>query len=159
MRYAINMTDPLLFQVCQKIVVFNKDFAQVLLARRKGEQDYDGVFSFIGGKLETTDGGIEAGLKREKDEEIGLDARLRVCPTVSYNVYFTKKDGHHMVLPHYIAQFTGGRIVINNEYSEFSWVGVDDLETFEPKIASIVPVTEWAKHTAYALASDEWVAI
>lgn len=38
----------------------------VLLAKRRGEADYDGVFSFIGGKLESTDGGLVQGLRREK---------------------------------------------------------------------------------------------
>ena len=63
--------DTTLFQYCQKIVIFSKDGTSVLLAKRRGEADYDGVFSFIGGKLESTDGGLVQGLQREKDEEIG----------------------------------------------------------------------------------------
>ena len=59
------------FQYCQKIVVLSKDRTKVLLCKRKGEADYDGIFSFIGGKMETTDISIIEGLKREKDEETG----------------------------------------------------------------------------------------
>ena len=47
--------DPTLFQYCQKIAVLSNDRTSVLLCRRRGEADYDGVFSFIGGKLEVTD--------------------------------------------------------------------------------------------------------
>lgn len=69
------------------MIVFNQDFSAVLLAKRQGEQDYDGVFAFIGGKLETTDGGLIEGLRREKDEEIGADARVSVLPTMTHNIY------------------------------------------------------------------------
>ena len=65
------MSSTLLFQYCQKLVVLSTDKQSVLLAQRKGEADYDGVFSFIGGKLETTDESLLAGMRREKNEEIG----------------------------------------------------------------------------------------
>ena len=82
----IKVMDTLLFQYCQKIIVFNDDCTKVLLAKRQGEQDYDGVYTFIGGKLETTDGSFIEGLRREKNEEIGVEARVSVLPTVTYNV-------------------------------------------------------------------------
>jgi len=41
----------------------------VLLAKRAGEADYDGTWSFIGGKMETTDATLVAGMQREKNEE------------------------------------------------------------------------------------------
>jgi hypothetical protein len=46
----------LLFQYCQKIVVYSQDGQSVLLCKRKGEADFDSVFSFIGGKMERSDG-------------------------------------------------------------------------------------------------------
>ena len=73
--------DTTLFQYCQKIVLFSQDGSAVLLARRRGEADYDGVFSFIGGKLESTDGGLVNGLRREKNEEIGSAAKIAVVTT------------------------------------------------------------------------------
>lgn len=59
------MPDTTHFQYCQKLVVLSQDLDKVLLARRKGEADYDGVFSFIGGKMEMTDESLLAGMKRE----------------------------------------------------------------------------------------------
>lgn len=125
------------FQVCQKIVVFDKNFTQILLAKRKGEADYDGVFSFIGGKIETTDGGIVAGLKREKTEEISAEARLMVYPRISFNEYYQKKSGQAMILPHFLAIYQDGDIIINEEYSEYKWVMNSDLDAFEPKIETV----------------------
>lgn len=132
--------DSSLFQYCQKIVVFNESTDSVLLAKRKGEADFDGVYSFIGGKMEVTDGGFMPGLRREKDEEIGKSASLDIYPYASYNEYYTKKNGQAMVLPHYYAIYRGGDIVINEEYSDFAWVKLTELDNFEPKIDTIPPM-------------------
>jgi 8-oxo-dGTP pyrophosphatase MutT (NUDIX family) len=134
------------FQYCQKLVVLSEDRQRVLLARRKGEADYDGVFSFIGGKMETTDESLLAGMQREKNEEIGPDAILRVLADETYNLLFRKKDGNAMVIPHIAALYVSGEVHINEEYSEYQWVSLTDLPTFEPKIANIPRITEWAIH-------------
>ncbi|HSW66148.1 MAG TPA: NUDIX domain-containing protein [Bacillota bacterium] len=141
--------DPLLFHYCPKQVVFSKDLKSVLLAKRAGEADYDGVFSFIGGKTETTDGGLLAGLKREKDEEIGAEAKLKICWSMScYQTWFVKSNGKTMVLPHHVAIHTGGDIKINpDEYSECRWVPVADIDIFEPLIGT----TPAAVHAALRL--------
>lgn len=129
----------LYFQYCQKLMVFSDDFQKVLLAKRKGEQDYDGIFSLIGGKMETTDGGFVESMSREKTEEIGAKAEVSVVPVPVYHALFSKKDGSAMILPHYIAKYTGGEIEINDEYSEYQWVSVDELADFSPKIDTIEP--------------------
>jgi 8-oxo-dGTP pyrophosphatase MutT (NUDIX family) len=134
-----------LFQYCQKIVLLNEALDTVLLAKRKGENDFDGVFSFIGGKMEVTDGSILAGLSRERDEEVGSACKMKILLTCTNNTYFVKKDGLHMILPHYPAIYCGGKIEINDEYSEYQWVPLAKLKTFEPKIANIYEMTLWAK--------------
>ncbi len=134
--------DTTLFQYCQKIVVFNEDVDSVLLAKRRGEADFDGTYSFIGGKMETTDGGLIEGLRREKNEEIGSDAKLDIFPYASYNEYYVKKSGQAMVLPHYYAVYREGEIILNEEYSEYAWVKLPDLQEFEPKINTVPPMVE-----------------
>jgi len=84
-------TQDLLFQYCQKLVLVSEDKQRALLARRKGEADYDGTFSFIGGKMETTDTSLLDGMRREKEEEIGTDALVEVLPNESFNILFRKK--------------------------------------------------------------------
>ena len=129
--------DKYFFMYCQKIVVFSKDETKVLLCKRKGEKDYDGMYSFIGGKMEVTDESIIEGLKREKNEEVGADFKIRLYPTYSVNNFFRKKDGNRMVLPHYYSIFQEGEITLNDEYSEYKWVPINELESFEPKIPNI----------------------
>jgi len=138
------MAENLSFQYCQKLVVFNPELDAVLLAKRKGEADYDGVYSFIGGKMETNDESLLAGMQREKNEEVGEAARLKVLPKESFNLLFRKKDGNSMILPHIAGIYEGGAIAINEEYSEYAWVPVVELETFEPKIETVVEAAEWA---------------
>ena len=66
------------FQYCQKIVIYSKDESSVLLCRRKNENDLDGIFTFAGGKLETTDENVIDGLIREKNEELGSDFKIKI---------------------------------------------------------------------------------
>ncbi len=125
------------FQYCQKIVVYSKDESSVLLCKRKGEADFDGTFSFIGGKMETTDKSLINGLQREKNEEVGSDFKIKVFPYFTTNVSFVKKDGNAMILPHYYAIHMEGEIVLNEEYSEYKWVKLTEIDSFEPKIDTV----------------------
>ncbi len=151
--------DTTLFQYCQKIVIFNDTEDAVLLAKRKGEADFDGVYSFIGGKMETTDGGFVPGLQREKNEEVGENVKLDVFPHISINEYYTKKSGQAMVLPHIYAIYRGGEIKLNEEYAAYAWVNLADLEAFEPKIATITPIVNSMLKIKQIINSDQFVRI
>ncbi len=97
--------DRFLFQYCPKIAVVRNH--SVLLCRRAGEADFDGVFTFIGGKMEHGDLTIIEALRREKNEEVGSGVSLSVLIRYSVNVEFVKSDGSRMILPHYLANFVG----------------------------------------------------
>lgn len=151
--------DKYCFLYCQKIIVFSKDKKKVLLCRRKGEADYDGVFSFIGGKMETGDRSIIDGLKREKNEEVGENFKIKIFPTFTHNVLFRKKDGSSMILPHYLAIHESGEIKLSEEYSEFKWVEVDDLSVFEPKIPNIDLMAKFANKLNEIAGDSEFILI
>lgn len=153
------MNSHTLFQYCQKLVILSEDKSKVLLAKRKDEADYDGVYSFIGGKMETTDETILAGMKREKDEEIGEDAKIAVLPNETYNLLFLKKDGNSMVLPHIASVFVSGDITLNKEYSDYKWVPLDELEGFQPKIENIPELSRWARDKLESIGPDQFVQI
>lgn len=147
------------FQYCPKLVIFSNDQSSVLLAKRKGELDYDGTFSFIGSKIETTDHDINDGIRREKNEEIGPDAKVVFAPHPTYNAFYRKKDGSAMILPHHVAKFFGGKIVLNEEYSEYRWINLGELESFEPKIETILPAVEWARKILPSLNDKDYIEI
>lgn len=50
-----------------------------------------------------------------------------------------------MILPHIAGIFIGGDIKLNDEYSEYKWVLIDELEEFEPKIDNVPELTKWAQ--------------
>jgi len=154
------MDKTLFFHYCPKMIVFSADKKSVLLARRAGEADYDGVYTFIGGKTETTDGGLLEGLKREKDEEIGSDVKLKVCYTMScYQVWYTKKNGNSMVLPHHIAIYDGGEIELNPaEYDDCKWVPVDEFEE-HAQIPANAPAVRAALRMLSILQDEDFVEI
>lgn len=134
------------FQYCQKLVIFSEDRKSIFLARRKNEAYYDGLYAFIGGKMEITDKDIIDGLRREKNEEVGKEMRLKVYPGATHNVlYYKRKDNFTMVLPHYIAVYIGGDIRLNKkEYSDYKWVPIKELHKLESKIDNIPDVVDWA---------------
>jgi ADP-ribose pyrophosphatase YjhB (NUDIX family) len=152
------MQDPTLFLYCPKLVVFSEDKQAVLLARRAKEDDYDGVFSLIGGKTETTDGGLLEGLKREKIEEIGADAHVTVCWRMScWQEWFQKSNGKTMVLPHHVALYRGGEITLNkSEYAEYRWVPLTELAAFKPLIPNIPQVVAAAQRWLPALTDADF---
>ncbi|MDB5166236.1 MAG: hypothetical protein JWM37_308 [Candidatus Saccharibacteria bacterium] len=153
------MAENLSFQYCQKLVVLNQELDSVLLAKRKGEADFDGVFSFIGGKMETTDETLLAGMQREKNEEVGDRVSLKVLPKESYNLLFRKQDGNSMVLPHAACVYEGGEISLNEEYSEYAWVEIDQLDSFEPKIETVVEAAAWALGRLSVATESDFVRI
>jgi len=148
----------LLFQYCQKLVLFDKE-DRILLARRKDEADYDGIYSFIGGKMETTDTNLAEGVRREKTEEIGSKAIVFAAPHITYNVFFTKKDGSHMILPHIYGYYDGGKINLNEEYSDYIWVPEADIDAFEPKIETIPDAVRWAQKLRQILDQNDLIRL
>lgn len=143
------------FQFCQKLVIFSRDGKLVLLCKRVGEADYDGVFGFPGGKMETTDKDFLVGIEREKDEELGKGFKIKVSIEFTYNNLYQKKKGKIMVNAHYYAIHARGNIKLNRkEYSEYKWVLISDLNKFEPKIPTIPEVVEKMKKIKEIMCND-----
>jgi len=130
------------FLYCQKIVVFSRDMNSVLLCKRKDEEDYDKIYTFIGGKMEVTDKDIVAGMQREKNEEVGESFKIELCPQFSINLNFQKKNGDFVILPHYYSRHLSGDVNLNEEYSNYKWVDINSLSSFEPKIDNIPKVVK-----------------
>ena len=131
----------------------------VLLGKRKSEIDYDGVFSFFGGKMENTDKNMVEGILREKREELGSNCTIGFYPQFSTNYCFHKKDGSFMIIPHYYAEFVGGEIELSDEYSEYKWINKTDLDEFEPKIDTIPEVVLKILNISKLIEKDDLVRI
>lgn len=131
-------------KIPQKIILFSSDHKHLLLAKRQGEKDLDGIYTLVGGKIEWEDGDIVKGLKREKDEEIGKNVRIKINPKISKNTYFRLHDGSYAFLPHYYAVHVSGNIELSSEYSDYKWIKVSELTEFEPMVSNIPDIASWA---------------
>ncbi len=152
------MDNKYLFQYCQKLVIFNEDFDKILLAKRKWENDYDWIFSFVWWKMEITDKNIVDWISREKSEEIWVQCKIKVFKNFSSNLEFLKKDWSHMILPHYLCVFLWGNIILNEEYSEYKWISINEINSFEPKIETIKEIIEiFHKNIPYILNTDYFI--
>ena len=149
----------LYFQYCPKLSVLSNDKKSVFLCRRKGEQDYDGIFSMIGGKMEHADEDILRAIEREKNEEVGQKFKVMVFPKISVDIDFSKKDGSKMILPHFMAYHISGTPILSEEYSENIWVPLDQLEHFEPKISNIFWITELLIKATKDIAQNMFIEI
>jgi ADP-ribose pyrophosphatase YjhB (NUDIX family) len=141
------------------MVLFRNGGTELLLARRAGEADFNATYTLTGGKLETTDGSIVNGLKREKTEELGKAVHIKICPFASFNVYFVKHNGQHMILPHYYAEYVKGKIQLSDEYSDFRWIPTQQLASFTPKIENIIEIANWAQRVRTILGPKDFVEI
>jgi ADP-ribose pyrophosphatase YjhB (NUDIX family) len=91
--------------------------------------------------MEHKDQSIVDALRREKAEEVGESFKVQALPYYSVDTFFTKNDGHRMILPHYYAVHVSGDIQLNEEYSECTWVPLPELKEFGPKISNISWIT------------------
>jgi len=119
----------------------------------------DGVFSFIGGKMEHKDLSIIDALSREKTEEVGELFRIKVLPHYSIDTFFVKKDGSRMILPHYYAVHQSGEINLSEEYDDYRWVPLNSLDEFEPKIENIAWIATLLSRAATIAEDEDFVAV
>lgn len=133
-------------ELCPKLVVVDEGRDALLLCRRHGEEDLDGHFSFVGGKLEEDDQSLLSGIAREIREELGGSVRLDVLLPFSVDVLFTKSSGVRMTLPHFYARYVGGELALNaEEYSEARWVPFAEIERVRPLVGNIPAIARQLK--------------
>ena len=115
------------FQYCPKLVIFN-DNNEVLLCKRQWEEDFDWVFSFPWWKRESIDTSIEEWIKREKNEEIWDNIKIKVYRKFNIEEEYVKKSWSCMILPHYAWIYEWWEVKLNEEYSEYKWVSIEEMK-------------------------------
>ena len=95
------------------------------------------MFAFVGGKMDADEVSILDSLKREKDEEIGEDVKIKVFLNFCENFFFIRESGKPIMMSFYFGVYEDGKINLNDEHLEYKWVKIDELKEFEPKIFDI----------------------
>lgn len=104
--------------------VIEKD-GRVLIARRRADDRFGGLWEFPGGKLEAGES-PEAGLRREIDEELGI--AIAVGPRLGFFPY--AGADWSMELQAFRAVWTSGDLV-RREHDEIRWAAPEELPGFE----------------------------
>lgn len=99
-----------------------------LLVVRRARQPGMGWHTFPGGGVELGET-LEAAVAREVKEETGLD--VSVGALIGHRDVIIRDPGgrvarHFVVLP-FLARWTGGEFVLNEEHDAGDWLGVDAL--------------------------------
>lgn len=128
------------FQYCPKLVIFNNK-NEVLLCKRQWEEDFDWIFSFPWWKREKIDWSIEIWIEREKSEEIWEKAKVQMYRLLNIEEEYVKKSWDTMILPHYTWFYQWWEIIINEEYSEYKWILLEDIDKINI-IWTIKPIIE-----------------
>lgn len=116
---------------------------RVLLVRR-GKEPLKGVWSLPGGALELGER-LEAGIRREIREEVGLE--VEVGPIVEVFERITPDERgvvrYHYVLIDYLCRPTGGSLLAADDADDARWVTLSELQTLVIT-AGTAPVIEKA---------------
>jgi hypothetical protein len=109
--------------------------------------------------MEVIDGDIVEGLRREKNEELGEQFKIKVLPKYTINTYYLKKDGNSMIVPHYLAVHHFGEIVLGEEYSNYKWISLKDLPEFKPQIDNMPEITEELMRLFSIVKEDDFIEL
>ena len=99
---------------------------QVLLAKRPSWGLLGGMWEFPGGTLEDQDADLEACLRREIGEELGVE----ICIYAPFGEYRHAYTHYKITLHAFLTALSDGQIPQNLESQEIRWVDVLDLAAY-----------------------------
>ncbi len=102
---------------------------KVLIAKRKEEKMFSGMWDIPGGKLEDNES-LYTGIKREVLEETGLEITDILCTLSSILFVASIGDKPTIFRNLYLCKATG-EITLSSEHSEYLWVDPKDLKNYE----------------------------
>jgi 8-oxo-dGTP diphosphatase len=102
---------------------------KILIARRKTEKKYGGLWEFPGGKLEQ-DEAPEIALQRELQEELGINAKIG-----KFIGRITLAENNIAMSAYEVKYFSGEMTLL--DHSEFKWVKPSELNNYEYAPADI----------------------
>lgn len=111
----------------QKAFIIND--GKVLIAKRKEEKMFSGMWDIPGGKLEDNES-LYNGIKREVLEETGLEITEILCTLSSMLFVATIGDKPTIFRNLYLCK-ASGEVTLSSEHSEYLWVDPIDLKDYE----------------------------
>ncbi len=97
------------------IIVYNSK--ALIIQRSYGEVSGSGSWEFAGGKLEFGED-LEAGLKREIMEEVGLKVKVE---RLLYASTFQTKENRQTVILNYLCHSFSDQVILSEEHEKYIW--------------------------------------
>ena len=111
---------------------------EVFLARRKEDDFLGGNYELPGGKMEEGETLYDT-LVRETKEETNLNISKVLC-YIDYKDYLSS-SGKKTRLYNFAVKVSNASDVILNEYDEYKWININDIESFNDNIFANVKRT------------------
>ena len=112
------------FYVGQKAFINNNGKILVMEA--------DNGLDFPGGKIQEGETDFEESLKREVNEETGLEIKIGDPFAVWHRVCLSGKHGGKTIfLVGYKCEFTGGEVTISDEHLNYEWVNKENYQKLD----------------------------
>jgi 8-oxo-dGTP pyrophosphatase MutT (NUDIX family) len=116
-----------LFQITQKVFIRNGNLLLVMKDKKSGAGDLPG------GRMnqdEFFSDWIDS-LKRELEEELGHDFRVKISPNpILVHKHLVNDGNHPCIIIGYDGVYESGEISISDEHEFFKWV---DVNTYQPE--------------------------
>ena len=108
---------------------------RILLTKRPQGKSLAGLWEFPGGKMETGES-PESCLRRELNEELGIDVSVACLSPLTFASHFYEEEDFRVLLLVYLCMRWEG-VVCAMEGQEMRWVGVRDLNKYEMPAADV----------------------
>ena len=136
------------FYIVNVEAVIVKDGKYLMIVRGEEETHAPGALAFVGGKVENakdTPDILETTLRREIQEEVGLEVKKRI--EYLNSSAFVTDEGEPVVDIVFLCRYKSGtpRIIDKGEVAAFHWVRAEDLladEGIPPWIKKSIRLTE-----------------
>jgi 8-oxo-dGTP diphosphatase len=109
-------------QLAVSAAIFRDD--KILLVRR-ARSPAKGFYSLPGGRVEFGES-LQAALRREVDEETGLQIEIAGLAGWREVLPATAGGGHYLIMS-FAARWTANDVVLNDELDDFKWLAPDGL--------------------------------
>lgn len=120
-------------------VITNKE-GKIFAARRAEGRSFEGFWEFPGGKVEQGES-AEAALRRELQEELGLD--LSLGSSIHKLAWENKSGAFELEAFHLESDLKGLKL---SDHDQWDWFGIEDLLGIEMMVADIAMLPHIERH-------------
>jgi 8-oxo-dGTP pyrophosphatase MutT (NUDIX family) len=143
------MSEPIVQRVAAKAVIVNSA-GKILILREASTNDegtVHGTYVLPGGRINPGEPFFE-GLKREIQEETGLDVQAKV--PVYLGEWFPNIKGvpNHIVSMFILCEPSNESVTLNEEHDDYQWIDASQVGDYDMMPEYVAAIKAWARRTS-----------